>query len=162
MLHPRIGLEDGRSLGCTSVRDEQAHDNFFASLPTSLEQLRTCPARQLQMIKIIRTRLSRTTERMARWAISHRLHASMEMRRLLQQILEQPHGMALLPHDAAATRLEAADDVGRPFVGKICCCLRTNQRTGLRGWVHGSFVVLSSRKSMPIPNGLDASTPHAE
>ncbi|CAE8696580.1 unnamed protein product [Polarella glacialis] len=152
--------DDGGLIAEHDVTFEQAGDeanygNFFRNLPATLTELEAAQQdTKLVVKKSIQSRI--TTEQglatsKVQWVVAHHVQLSSQATRALAQQLFDG-GTALLPHGAAAAKLSAQGQGEAPIdSGKMCCCLPTPIASGCRAWLHGSFVLGSSRKVIPLP-----------
>lgn len=119
--------------------------------PTSLLELKPGPFKHYLARKTITSERPESTTR-GEWAIAHRVGVSDDaMLKVLQEQFDQPHGVALLPHGAAAVRVSPVEK--EPRAGRICCGPPTPFKTGSCAWLQGSFALLSSRKARASPLG---------
>eukprot|EP00928_Gymnodinium_smaydae_P095838 TRINITY_DN8323_c0_g2_i1.p1 TRINITY_DN8323_c0_g2~~TRINITY_DN8323_c0_g2_i1.p1 ORF type:complete len:4833 (+),score=938.40 TRINITY_DN8323_c0_g2_i1:126-14624(+) len=136
----------------SEVKDMQGQAEFFKGLPSTPMQLK--PGRLLSHLTHISiTSETQESSQTAEWAITHRVGVTDDtMLKVLRQQFDKPGGVALFPHGAAAVRLHPYEE---PRCGRICCGLPTVFRTNSSAWVHGGFALLSSRKSLPLPEEGD-------
>uniref|UniRef100_A0A7S4SRI7 HEPN domain-containing protein n=1 Tax=Alexandrium monilatum TaxID=311494 RepID=A0A7S4SRI7_9DINO len=136
-----------------TVKDPEAYAAFFKELPASIPDLKAGKYNQIIAQKNIVTENPKGKTD-AEWAIAHRVGADQAMLDVLKAQFEQPHGVALLPHGAAAARVKPAEDELRG--GRICCGLPTPFRSNSCAWINGSFALLSSRKTLPLPDDKES------
>eukprot|EP00929_Paragymnodinium_shiwhaense_P109155 TRINITY_DN754_c5_g1_i1.p1 TRINITY_DN754_c5_g1~~TRINITY_DN754_c5_g1_i1.p1 ORF type:complete len:4259 (+),score=1336.88 TRINITY_DN754_c5_g1_i1:96-12872(+) len=141
----------------SSVREKEKYDEFFKSLPATPLELKPGVMHSHLTQKIIETEFHEsagapvlTTE----WAITHRVGVTNEdMYNILKAQYEKPHGVALPPHGAAAVRVKPFEL--DPRSGRICSGMPTPFYSNSSAWIHGGFALLSSRKSLPLPDGTE-------
>ncbi|CAK0871811.1 unnamed protein product [Prorocentrum cordatum] len=144
------------------VKDPEQYAAFFRGLPPSPLELKPgqidayLAQKTITMERTVTTAEGEDEEKApdgktsADWAIAHRVGVSDEnMLKVLKAQYDQPHGVALLPHGAAAAQIQACR--GELRGGRICVGLPTPFQTNSAAWVHGNFALLSSRKTLPLP-----------
>jgi HEPN domain-containing protein len=136
-----------------TVKEEDKYFAFFKSLPPTPLELKPGHMDLFLAQKVI-SRESPEGKTSADWAIAHRVGVpSQAMLKVLKDQYEQPHGVALLPHGAAAVKVKTDGENARE--GLICCGPPTIFKTNSCAWIHGSFALLSSRKTLPLPEEGD-------
>eukprot|EP00929_Paragymnodinium_shiwhaense_P071432 TRINITY_DN36310_c0_g2_i1.p1 TRINITY_DN36310_c0_g2~~TRINITY_DN36310_c0_g2_i1.p1 ORF type:complete len:2649 (+),score=501.17 TRINITY_DN36310_c0_g2_i1:813-7949(+) len=148
------------------IGDKRSHDNFFARLPDSLDTLRNSQLdRHLSLVKTIRSTQQNSQAVAAQWFVVHRVsNSGNKLQQTMEEIYMQPHGTAVLPWGAAAAKIPSPPAVPPRIsdrdTGRICSGLPSLLCTRAQTWVHGSFIWLSSRKSLPLPEAGQAATLH--
>jgi HEPN domain-containing protein len=120
---------------------------FMQSLPSTIEQVRQSqhtPKDSVSDIKIT-TCEPGLTPQTSHWVVSHYVHADSTLIKLVES--EYKTGLALLPHGAAALRLDAPDD----YLGHLCCFMPLAELlVGPPCLLHGCFSLAEDRKSIHL------------
>ena len=137
--------------GATSPRGR----DLLQSLPVTLgevQALQRAPRHEESMVEVSSTlvnphsrRGSMSAPTTARWVVCHSLSCDAATSELAQRRLER--GVALLPHGAAALRLDPPTD----YAGKVCCTFPLGSLVcGPPLLLHAHFALHSSRKQVPL------------
>jgi len=136
-----------------TTQKEDEYKAWFDSIPKSPLDLtlgKILSHRATKMITITKPGEETTAE----WAIAHRIGITEEkMLEVLKEQLERPFGVALYPHGACAVKIKPFEEEHRS--GRICVGLPTPFKTNSSAWIHGGFALLSSRKSLPLPEEVE-------
>ena len=128
---------------------------FMQNLPKSLSQvqaLSSSPQHVVAEIRITSTPRQNSATGQSCWVVSHALEADSTLMSLVEDKYDD--GVALLPHGAAALRLDAPRD----YHGHWCCQLPLSELpVGLPLMLHGFFDLSSSRKMVPLPSQSETS-----
>jgi hypothetical protein len=125
-------------------------------LPSTIAEVRSLAAEPLRQVDRLTIEIARgdddTDSEVHRWLVAHAVEASDG---LLDQIEEQlTVGTAMLPHGAAALRLQASQDRNE-YLGRVCCYMPiATMETGLPLVLHGCFALDSNRKAIHCSAGV--------
>ncbi|CAK0907835.1 unnamed protein product [Prorocentrum cordatum] len=165
----KLEFWDGKKLIAAheaNLQDREGYESYMKSLPKSPIDLKPGVFNSYLGSKIITTERSvqvaegddeekaAPAKVTAEWALSFRVGITDDkMFRVLKEQFEQPHGVALLPSAAAAVKVSPVETGKRE--GRICSGLPTPFRSNSSAWINGAFALLSSRKTLPLPEEKD-------
>jgi hypothetical protein len=127
---------------------------LMQALPESIKQVQQlchAPLRAVSEVEILETSAASSEPIVSRWIISHVVECSQVLLDLIQSRYDAKATTALLPHGAAALRI---DDACGKFRGGICCYFPLpGFECGLPLLLHGAWDLHSSRKAIPLSSG---------
>ncbi|CAE7535966.1 SACS, partial [Symbiodinium necroappetens] len=134
---------------------EERHDAFIKSLPCTVAELQDQIASRATDVTVVKRMTSQRAANVVKrkWIVAYSLAASSsKLKELSKKMFDHVLGLAVLPVAAAAAPL-----LLKPCRrnGRICCGLPTPLQTGAVSWIHGEFVLSSSRKVIPLPDGTN-------